>query len=420
MLTKKVLNEQEIKIFKLKRMRIIATGLLIVMAIIYLIFKRIESQNMLFSFIAAFAEAAMIGALADWFAVVALFRHPLGMRWLPHTAIIQNNRDKIGESLASFVVSNFFTENVIKGKLSNINFTKDILTYFKRNKEVLSEKILINVPVVMGIFLNKGKVSETIELEFKGALKKLELYPLIDSLLPVFIASQLHVSMIYKLLESIQQWTKIHKVKTIKIIEGMNSKFAFPFVGDMIYNFILKTLTKLTEDMENDVSTEFNQEILRNIPEKWIKEFRSSKQMKEKVENFKNEIFNSELFNDFIDDKISKLKTKLISYDYRSNEEITIKLSEIFDLLVEDLLLDDEIRKSMDNFIRDSIGNVIFTYRQEIAALISDTVKEWPIEDMVNKLETEVGGDLQYIRINGTIIGGIVGLLIHSVALFLK
>jgi uncharacterized membrane-anchored protein YjiN (DUF445 family) len=420
MIMEKIKSNQEIKLFKLKKMRLIATGLLIIMTLIYFIFKRIEANNMLFSFVTAFAEAAMIGALADWFAVVALFRYPFGMKWIPHTAIIQKNRDKIGESLAEFVVSNFFTENVIKSKLNNIHFSKDILQYFKNNKSFLAEKLLTNLPLVAGAFVNNSKVSEVIHTELKSRFKKLELYPLIDSLLPVFISSELHIPIICKLLDNVYQWVNNNKEKTIKIIEGLNKKFSFPFVGDIIYGFIVKTLMNITEDIQKGTLTEFNKEILHNLPQKWISELKTSEELKEKIEGLKNEIFDSEVFNNFIDEKISSITTSLISYNYASNEEISLKLSEILDFVAEDLLQDESIKKSLDDIITDNIANIIFNYRQEIAALISDTVKEWPIEDMVLKLETEVGGDLQYIRINGTVIGGIAGLVIHFISLFLK
>lgn len=411
-------KNNEMKLFKLKRIRIIATGLLIAMALIYFVFERIETHNVFFPFISAFAEASMIGALADWSAVIALFRHPLGMTWLPHTAIIQKNKDRIGESLATFIVSNFFTKNIIKSKLNNIHFSKDILLYCRKNKNILTQKAVVNFPVVVGAFLNSSKVSETIQIELKSMLKKIEVYPLIDSILPVLILSELHIPIVHKLLDNVFQWISNNKEKTVKIIEGMNKKFAFPFVGDMIYNFIVKALSKLTEDTKNGVSTEFNKEILHNLPEKWLHDFKSSKEIRAKVESFKNDILDSDWFNNFVDEEISKSKVAIISYDYSSNEQIITKISEIFDFVLVDLLHDESIQKNLDDMIQDNIANIIFTYRQEIARLISDTVKEWPINDMANKLETEVGGDLQFIRINGTIIGGIAGLIIHAITLF--
>jgi uncharacterized membrane-anchored protein YjiN (DUF445 family) len=400
-------------------MRIIATSLLILMTVTYFVFKRYEDYNLFFSFVTAFAEAAMVGALADWFAVVAIFRHPLGIPWIPHTAIIQKNKDRIGESIASFVVSNFFSDEVIKSKLETIRFSDTIISHFKENKKSLSAKAAEYIPDVMEPLLDRSSLPEIIHFQLKDKLKNVNVSPLADFLLSSLVSSQMHIPLVKKLLEDINKWACDNKENTIKIIEGMNRAFALPIVGDIIYRFIVKGLSKLIEDIENDAPTGFNNEILHNMPEKLANYVKTSQELQDKIEKLKIDILESEQFDKFVEEKISDVMEAVLLYVNNSNEEVAHMVEGIFNYVADDLLNDASIRESMDSLINDSIIGLVRTYREEIAGIISTTVKEWPMEDMVDKLETQVGGDLQYIRINGTVIGGIAGLIIHMITLLI-
>jgi uncharacterized membrane-anchored protein YjiN (DUF445 family) len=406
-------NVQQEKRQKLRRMRFIATGLLVTMTIIYFVCKRFETNSILISSIAAFAQAAMIGALADWFAVTALFKHPLGMSWIPHTAIIQKNKDKIGESLASFIVSNFFTEEVIKGKLKSINFFNDIISYIENNKGELSEKLISHLPVIVEPFLNSEKLYNAAIDELKKRLRRVELYPLVQTVVPAAISSEMHIPMIKELLKNTYKWVHNNRVKTLEILEGVDKKLTLPFVGDILYKYIDRALLKLIEDIENGVSTQFNREILHNLPAKLLRELEISEDIKLKTEKMKEDILESEQFNRFIEEKALNIKAAILSYNYNSNTELAALLSGTFSYIINELLGEESTRERVEEYIRSGISSVVCTYRQEIAELISGTVKNWPMDDMVEKLEVQVGGDLQYIRINGTIIGGIAGLIIH-------
>lgn len=405
------------KLEKLKKMKLIATGSLVLMAVVYIVFKRYEAYSIIFSFIAAFAEAAMIGALADWFAVIALFRHPLGMKWLPHTAVIQRERDRIGESLAEFVVSNFFTDDIIKTKLDNIQFSERILSYFVKNKGVISKQIAVHLADFVQPVLNSSQFSEVVNSEIKSKIRDIKLHPLISSILPAIVSTELYIPMIIEVLENANNWVKENKEKTIKIIEGINNKFSLPFVGNIIYKLTVNTLTKLIEDMRNGTNSEFTQEILHNLPEKFINDFAASEKAKEKVEKFKNDILDSDLFNNFISSKISEIMESILLSSKNLDESKVEKVINLFDSILDDLFNDSSNKERFNDLIKDSIAKIIAAYRQSIAALISDTIKGWPMDDLVEKLEIQVGGDLQYIRINGTVIGGLAGLVIHAFTL---
>ncbi|MDF2522521.1 MAG: hypothetical protein K0R31_162 [Clostridiales bacterium] len=410
------MNEQKEKLDKLKRMRIIATGLLILMTVCYFILKKFETQNLFLSSAAAFTEAAMIGALADWFAVVALFRHPLGMSWIPHTAIIQKNQEKIGESLSSFVVSNFFTPEVIRNKLQNVNFAESIAKYFKENRGEISVIITAQIPKTAELFFESNYFQGLIQHDLKNKLKGVNLHPMLEKIMKASVNAELHVPIAKQLLTVINKWVNENKEKTLKMIEGMNKGFALPFVGDIVYNSIIKTLAKLLEDIESGVPSDFNKELLHKLPQKAVRDFERSKEWELKVEGFKNDLLDSEAYQQFMEEKLSYIEERFINNIRNSPEVMHARVSDLIVYLADECLMNDSIQSSLDSWIKEGIISVIGKYKQDIGKLISETVKEWPMEDMVQKLETQVGGDLQYIRINGTIIGGLAGVAIHLVS----
>ena len=151
-------DETEKLRIKLRKMRIIATSLLAAMTVIFIIFKRYEDRGLLYSSIVAFSEASMVGALADWFAVVALFKYPLGLKIIPHTAIIANNKTRIASALSNFVVSNFFTPENIKAKLDKISISGEIASYIESNKQVIAQNVAKKLPTVLDAAFPSEKV----------------------------------------------------------------------------------------------------------------------------------------------------------------------------------------------------------------------------------------------------------------------
>ncbi|MCX7711663.1 MAG: DUF445 domain-containing protein [Clostridia bacterium] len=408
---KEMTIEQE-KLYKLRKMRIIATSLLGLMAVFYLIFKRFETQNIFFSSIVAFSEAAMIGALADWFAVVALFRHPAGMKWIPHTAIIPNNKDRIGESISNFVVSNFFTEEVIGSRLEGIDLTLEIGEYLKKNRDVISEGMIKGLPDVLQTISANEELMRLMGNEVKKGFEKVKLYPLLGSGLEVLVSSGQHIPLTKELLVYLYNYISENKERTLRFVESLNKTLSLPFIGDIVYRNILKTLSRQIDDMENNADTEARRLLLYSLPQ-LAQRLKTSEELIEKGEAFKNDIVQSELFDNFIFKILQDMKEFLISYSAKPEGELKEKLDGFIDKIIDGATSDHEIKEKINSFIKKSIISVICAYKEEISKLIRHTVEEWDAEDMVMKIEMHVGADLQYIRINGTVIGGLAGLVIH-------
>lgn len=418
-----VLNEEnsytQKKLYKLKRMKFIATGLLVLMSVIYIITKKFEANGIVFSSIAAFSEAAIVGALADWFAVTALFRHPLGIRYIPHTAIIQKNRDKIGESLSEFVVSNFFTPEIIESKLKDVELTGYIISYLQDKKGSIADKTVIYIPRAVKMLLDSRNFSMFSKADLKEKLRSIDIYPQVNGALQFMISSGIHVAAIQQFLGSIYHWTSENKEETLKIIEGINRKLAFPVLGDLVYKAVLKILSKLVEEVENGKDSQVSKELLYNLPYKLIEDISTSGEFREKIAQLKEDIIDSEGFDRFVDKKAAELKESILNYTAGPGEELARILEIIMDGLIKELSENESIKEELDKWLKDCTINIVCKHSTDIALLIRDTIDKWPVEDMVEKLETQVGGDLQYIRINGTVIGGLVGLIIHFITLLL-
>lgn len=403
--------EQE-KLSKLRKMRIIAASVLVLMAIVYITFKPFEAQNIFFSSIVAFAEAAMIGALADWFAVVALFRHPMGMRWIPHTAIIPNNKNRIGESISNFVVSSFFTEEVISTRLERMDLTSELTDYVKKHRGIMIAGILTGLPGAVNSVFDNGELLSATEQEIKRALGKVKLYPLLGSILHAFVSSGQHLPLAGELLVSLRSYIGENKEGTLKFLEGLNKTLSLPLIGDIVYWNILKTLDRQIEDIESNADTEVRRLLLYSLP-RMADRLKTSGELIEKGEKFKNEVLESEMADSFIKGILSDIKAFLVAYSSQPGEVLTGKLDGFMDKLLDGLLAESSIKEKINHFIRKTLVSVISTYKEEISKLIKHTVEEWEEEDMVNRLEMHVGADLQFIRINGTVVGGLAGLAIH-------
>ena len=401
--------------YKLKKMRWIATGLLLLMALIYIVFKRFETYHLSFSFIVAFAEAAMIGALADWFAVVALFKHPMGMKWIPHTAIIPNNKERIGESISNFVVSNFFTAEVLEERLKTINPVDEALKQLNKSRSAIAEAVINNFSSMVKALFESGEMAAIAGSTLKSGLRGIKLYPSLGGILESLVTSGRHFPLAKELLLHLYNYISENRDATLKFLENMHRTLALPLIGDLIFKNILKVLQRQIDELENE-NTEINKLLSYSLP-KLAGELKTSEELIQKGEQFKNEMLDSELLGSIVNKSMNDIKEQLLLYGQKPRQEFEEKINGFIDMLIERFLGAEALKGTVDAAVRKGITGVVSTYREEIGRYIFNTVKAWETEDMVDRLETHVGADLQYIRINGTVVGGLAGLIIHTLTL---
>ncbi|MEN8908235.1 MAG: DUF445 domain-containing protein, partial [Clostridiales bacterium] len=403
--------KNKINVLKLKKMRKIATGLLIFMSIMFVCLRKYEDENLVLSSLVAFAEASMIGALADWFAVVALFRYPLGLKWIPHTAIIRNNKNRIAVSLSNFVVNNFLNSRVVSEKLKNVDILNELSLILKNNSNDILIRANKIVPDVFDHIFTKDNVSILKEKMIKNNFK---LYPFIGEMLDLLVSSGHHVPILKEILNFVNIYINDNRDKTLKFIESLNKTLSLPVIRNVVYNNILKAIGRQIDDIENP-NSEISNLLAYGIP-KFVLKLKTSEELVEKGEFFKKEILESNSFDIIIKDLLEEIRNVLKTFDINTNVELKENVEGVFFSIINKINDNEKVNKNMNSFIKISVEKFIDQYKNNIEELISETAKKWEPDDMVKIIEIYVGADLQYIRINGTIIGGIVGVIINFIS----
>lgn len=405
---------QDENLRKLIKMRWVATGLLVAMTVIFFVFRSFREQNLLISSVVAFSEASMIGALADWFAVTALFRHPMGMKWIPHTAIIRNSKERIGKSLSDFVVENFFTEEVIKGRLERMDIVGRLSGMLEKNARFIADFIAGRLPGwIQTAWSEKGMEGFAQESLDKG-LRSIKLYPLAGSIMEMLYEAGLHRPMAKGLLLKLYETMEKDKDATMDFLENINKALTLPFIGDLVYRNLLKTVQKQLHDLDSVEPSSINRFLDDTLPE-FIVMLETSEELVAKGEELKDGLLRSKDYRSLSAKILLDGKNALVAWTQASGNEISDSISSFARDQLAELCRNPEEKAELEAMIHNIILQLVANYKQDIARLIDDTVKNWETDEMVDKLEVQVGGDLQFIRINGTIVGGLAGLLIHLV-----
>lgn len=405
------------KEISLKKMKRLATGLFLLMAVIFLIARLTEGTYTWVSFIRAFAEAAMIGALADWFAVTALFRYPLGIR-LPHTSIIPNNKDRIGESLGSFVESNFLTPESVKGKLQKIDIARRISEWMAKpaNSELIAAEFCSLIPDVLKAS-DDTDIRHFVKQNVTTAIRKAEIAPSLGHILSILTSNNKHQVIFDHALRLAGQLFEEYRPALQEKITEESPWWLILFNGDItFYNKIVSNVNEILNQLINNPNHELRIKFDKATHE-FIQKLKTSPEYRAKGEAIKEEILQNQAVQEYFANVWDDIKTMILNDIANPNSSIKRHLKEAIAAIGNGMLRDDAVLNKINALIQSAIIGIITKYHSEIANLISEQVKNWDSRTITNKIELEIGKDLQYIRINGTIIGGTVGLLIHFITL---
>ena len=412
------MNDEEKKI-QLRKYKTFATGLFVLMAVIFVVMTILEKKNPAhwIGYIRAFSEAAMVGALADWFAVTALFNYPLGLK-IPHTNLIENSKERIGDNLGNFVVSNFLSPQNIRPyiqKLKISHFVGDWLSE-QRNQENLVKELS---NIVLDIL---HKLDDTAVVNFIGHKARemsddLKINQIVGSGIEYVLTKQDHQKIITNLAKQIKDYVIANRDIVQERVQK-ESYFLIPkFVDNSIAEKITNGLSTFFEEVENDDRHSLRTEITQKLyvfsheiqsEEKWEDEFRS----------IKNDFLNEEKLQQYSKDIWNSIKKSLSKELEEENSALKNYLKKNLTELSQNLKDDENFQNKIDHWVRVTAYKYILKNTHQAANLISSTVGNWQGRDLSRKLELEVGKDLQFIRVNGTLVGGLVGLIIYTVANF--
>ena len=412
------MNDAEKKI-QLRKYKMFATGLFVLMAVIFVIMTVLEKRNPAhwIGFIRAFSEAAMVGALADWFAVTALFHHPLGLK-IPHTNLIENSKERIGDNLGNFVVSNFLSPQNIRPYIQKLKISHFVGEWLSkpRNQENLVKE-LSNIVLDILHKLDDTAVENFIGKKAREMTDDLKINQIVGNGIEYVLDKQDHQKMITNLSKQIKDYV-IANQDIVKARVKKESYFLIPkFVDDSIAEKITNGLSTFFEEVETDPDHSLRAEITQKLyhfsneimtEEKWETEFRS----------IKNDFLNEEKLRQYSKDIWSSIKKSLSNELEEENSALKIYIKRNLTELAENLQTDEKFQNKIDHWVRVTAYKYVLKNTHQAGNLISSTVGNWKGKELSEKLELEVGKDLQFIRVNGTLVGGLVGLIIYTVTEF--
>ena len=397
--------------------KIIATGLLVLMAVIYFTTKSFEAAHPALGFIRAFAEAAMVGGLADWFAVTALFRHPMGIP-IPHTAIIPRKKDRLGETLASFLKDNFLLPEIVARRMLKMDIAGSVGKFLKEPHGG-EGRLRLGASRLFGDVI-ASLDPKRLGVMFKGAVKDqvrgLDVATPLGQILAAVMAEGRHGPLIdstirwaYKTLD-----TNEHVIREI-VNERANAIMRWTGLDDRLANGVIDGVYKLLADMASDPQHPVRAKTEEALIE-LAHDLQTDPELRAKFDEWKREMLENPAIAEWLDGIWEMGRTALLKASRDPDTAMAGHLGEALMQLGSSLQTDALLNRQINRFARRAVVGVVSSYGENIVQLVSDTVRDWDAKTITDRVESAVGRDLQYIRINGTVVGGLVGVVLHTIS----
>jgi uncharacterized membrane-anchored protein YjiN (DUF445 family) len=413
---------QPLTVDRARRMRWTATGMLAAMAAIFIATHGLATTgHPAWGYVNAFAEAAMVGGLADWFAVTALFRHPLGLP-IPHTAIIPENKDRIADTMAAFLRENFLTPAVVARRMSGMNIAKAAGEFLAASPErggvdersrITSGAAELLAEVLES--LDPDRLGNQVRSGLAAQLSKLDIAPLAGRMVESAMVDKRHQPLIdgfvrwagltledneetireiiHQRVAGVLRWAGIDKTISSSVLDGLYKLLAEVLVNPdhPLRGKIEEGLAKLGQDLQHDPET------------------------RAKVEEMKRDLIANPAVAVWWTGVWERIRQSLIRRARDPESQMGAEMRNMLAELGEALQQDARLQHQINRFARRTMVGVATRYGDQIVRLVSETVKRWDARTITDRVEGAVGRDLQFIRINGTLVGGLVGMTLHFI-----
>ncbi len=406
----------------------IATGLMFGAAVLFVV-ARSQKGHGAWEWLAAFAEAAMVGALADWFAVVALFRHPLGVP-IPHTAIIKNKKDVIAGNLADFIRDKFLASDTLIAKLREYNPAEHLASYLMSMENAAGlSRGLTRVLADSLDFIDDERVQQLLRSALSNRIESFDLSTSAGAILDTLRKDNRHQIVLDDLLSRFAGWlaTAEAQSRLAKSIDSMCTK-EYPILSAFIPNReqFSKGAGEKVASRINDFIQEVNADPAHEVRYKFdtavtnfIARLKSDPELRSKVEAIKLEVVHNQSIADYAKNLGNDLKRWLSDDLQQPASKVQQKISAAVAGFGHSLSQNRGLKESFNEHLETMVLHYGDTVRAAIAGHISGTVQQWESDDYTKEIELSIGSDLQFIRMNGTLVGGVIGLLLHAVGLLL-
>lgn len=400
-----------------RRMRWSATGLLVAMGFVFFYSRSLLDLHPAWHYVNAFAEAAMVGGLADWFAVTALFRHPLGLP-IPHTAIIPQNKDRIAETMAQFLRDNFLTPSVVARRMYAMNIALAVGDFLVARKEDNRSRITAGAAELLAEVLESldpDRLGNQVRAGLASQLARLDISPLLGRMLESAMADGRHMPLI----DGFIRWAGLtlednEELVTEVIHARANAVLRWTGLDERISASVLDGLYKLLAEVLVDPDHPLRGKIEEGLAS-LAQDLQHDPKTRARVEDMKRDLIENPAVADWWLGVWERIRRSLIRRARSTDSELGTEMRKSLKELGEALRTDTRLQHQINRFARRSVVGVAARYGDRIVELVSETVKRWDAVTITGRIESAVGRDLQFIRVNGTLVGGLVGVSLHAI-----
>jgi uncharacterized membrane-anchored protein YjiN (DUF445 family) len=414
------------KRFVLRRNKAIAGGLMVAAGVLFVI-ARFQGGSGAWEWVAAFSEAAMIGALADWFAVVALFRHPMGIP-IPHTAIIPGKKEAIADSLAEFIRDKFLATEALVAKLKGLNPAERLSAFL--SQESNADGVARGLSRVLADsldFIDDDRVRKILRSALHDRIGKIDLSTCAALLLDFLRKDGRHHAVLNEALKRLASWCALPESQDrIAVAVERWCEKEYPLLmkfipnrdqfikgaGEKIANRINEFIQEVNADRHHELRIRFD-----DVVDDFISRLKNDPLLRGGIDEIKHELLANPQLSDYIEGLWNDLKAWLRDDLDSSGSRIRSRISEGARGLGNSLAKSRDLKDSINEHLEAMVRRYADGLRLGFAKHISGTIKQWEDKDFVSEIELSIGSDLQFIRMNGTLVGGLIGLLIHAVTL---
>ena len=393
-----------------------ATSLLILAAVVFLVCLFLgEDTGAWVGYVKATAEASMVGALADWFAVTALFRHPLRIP-IPHTAIIPNKKDQIGASLGTFIQQNFLTESVLQEKISSLDVPTRMGEWLSQPGQ--ARKVGNSVGAAMaGIatVLRDEDIQPAVSQMVDRRLRETQAAPALANVLSLAVEGGHHQTLLTAGLRALNRFLDENRIVLRNALGDESPEWVPDWVDDRVFQRGFKALQNFLDTVAGDDHHELRSALDVRL-RAYISALKNDPATAAKVEAIKEEFLDHPAVREWSGSLWQSIKSGLVEAGTDPDSELRRRLEASIVHIGQSLRDDPDLRSKLEGWIQTASAYVVRTYAEDIADLISGTVARWDTDETSRRIELQVGRDLQFIRINGTVVGALAGLVIYTIS----
>jgi uncharacterized membrane-anchored protein YjiN (DUF445 family) len=407
---------------ELRRVKALATLVLAATLALFVTAKLLLPVHPIFGFIAAFAEAATVGGLADWYAVVALFKRPLGLP-IPHTAIIQSNQHRIAEKLGEFIEVHFLEEAPVEAKLRQIDFASFISDWLRDRKRSadLARFTLRLLPEAVNATETSGLMT-FITRRITSQLQSIDLAPLAAGTLRAFVAEGRHQGLLDDILRVVHR--SLTEPETMAVIRDkiraeMPTLLKLYRADKFLVNRIVASATKFFEQVRNDPQHPFRGEFDRMLLS-FVDRLGTDKAIAGRIDVLKRDLLARPELADLARNIWSNTRSFIERSASGETQVLQQHLAGMFEKAGEALAADPELRAEINQGFVAVLRSFIADQKSGVSSFIADQVKAWDMGQLISLIEINIGRDLQYIRFNGSLIGGLAGLGLYTAEVLLR